>query len=167
MNIKIEGLPEGYKEVAYRQPSKNERYMFEDEVLVASENMAYSYLIVEKIKPRKIVLEEIGIDSIYPASNGYSKQYTDKDGFTRYLILREVKENDIPLNSGEPKLSLTKKDMLELIEHIKLGGQLNPKIAEFIDYEPKLSLSVDEAHEIYTYNILINQKIIKFIEENS
>ena len=45
----------------------------------------------------------------------------------------KVKETDIPLNSDEPKLSL----------------------------------SVDETKEIYTYNILINQKIIKFIKENS
>jgi len=48
---------------------------------------------------------------------------------------REVKETN-----EEHYLKLTKKDMLELIEHIKLGGQLNHKIAEFIDYyqpEPK------------------------------
>jgi len=40
---------------------------------------------------------------------------------------REVKETN-----EEHYLKLTKKDMLELIEHIKLGGQLNYKIAEFI-----------------------------------
>jgi len=45
---------------------------------------------------------------------------------TRYKW-REVKETD-----EDPYLKLTKKDMLELIEHIKLGGQLNHKIAEFI-----------------------------------
>lgn len=44
-----------------------------------------------------------------------------------YKVWREVKETD-----EEPFLKLTKKDMLELIEHIKLGGQLNHKIAEFI-----------------------------------
>ena len=47
-------------------------------------------------------------------------------------IWREVKETDIPLTDDEPKLKMTKKDMIYLIEHIKLGGQLNQKIAEFI-----------------------------------
>lgn len=81
----------------------------------------------EKIQPRRIVLEETEeIDKDIEAVQHFNFGNTIIN-INSPKIWREVKETD-----EEPKLSLNKKDMLELIEHIKLGGQLNPNIAEFI-----------------------------------
>ena len=128
--IEIEGLPAGWKAVAYRVPKGNIEFVFIENVVRKAKPQDKKCLIVEKIQPRRIVLEEteekyLGCQTLYI------------DG-TEIMIMtnktwREVKETDIPLNNNDLKLSL----------------------------------SVDEAKEIYTYNILINQKIIKFIKENS
>jgi len=125
--IEIDGLPEGWSAVAYRHPLKGDAFLLENEIVEAYDNIKYSYLIVEKIQPRRIVLEETDEDT------NQIQQYFEP-GFSTTLKKkwREVKEADIPLTNEEPKLSLTKGDMIALIEHIKLGGQLNQKIVEFI-----------------------------------
>ena len=56
--IKIKGLPDGWRAVAYRCPKSGEKFLIEDETHTALMDMAYPYLIVEKIQPRRIVLEE-------------------------------------------------------------------------------------------------------------
>ena len=110
---------------------------------------------LERIHPRRISFDEI--------TDG--TQNIDEDYYIKYKWWREVKETN-----EDPYLKLTKKDMLELIEHIKLGGQLNHKIAEFIDYyqpEPKLGLSVAEVKTIFGCDFELLVKVDKFIKENS
>lgn len=58
--ITIEGLPEGWKAVAYRCPKSGEKFILEGEIHTAFAGMAYPHLIVQKIQPRRIVLEETG-----------------------------------------------------------------------------------------------------------
>lgn len=172
--IKVEGLPEGWKAVAYRLPQHNE-FILSDEGIIQVNmgliNHKCPWLIVEKIQPRRIVLESstevrkaVFGDWIY--NNGIIEQWrSQNESQYTYRIWREVKETD-----EDPYLKLNKKDTLELIEHIKLGGQLNPKIAEFINYEqpePKLSLSVDECKSIVYAPIDLHVKLEKFIKENS
>ncbi len=128
--IEVEGLPKGWMAVAYRIAS-NENVIDCGEVLFVTGTTKFQCLVVEKIQPRRMVLEETGEERAYPI-NGYMYGHIDGSGFVKYKILREVKETDIPLTNEEPYLKLTKKDMFYLIEHIKLGGQLNQKIAEFI-----------------------------------
>ena len=169
--IDVTGLPEGWKAVAHRKPLKEEYILYGDEICKPKGLMNRPWLIVEKIQPRRIVLEETYEDNSRYTSGLHETQFL-ANGDVRLHNLkkkwREVKEPDI--HKDEPKLNLTKKDMLELIEHIKLGGQLNPKIAEFIDYEqpePYLRLSVDECKSIVYAPIDLHVKLEKFIKENS
>lgn len=61
--ITIEGLPEGWKAVAYRPPKIREFYLSINGVKEAHMDFENFWLIVEKIQPRRIVLEETGEDS--------------------------------------------------------------------------------------------------------
>jgi len=56
--IEIEGLPEGWKPVAYRRPVKNEHYLSNKGIEITSYKLDNLWLTVERIKPRKIILEE-------------------------------------------------------------------------------------------------------------
>jgi len=58
--IEIEGLPEGWKAVAYRVPSikKDEYTLSDDWDIVPAKGIKFPVLIIEKIRPRRIVLEE-------------------------------------------------------------------------------------------------------------
>jgi len=131
--IKVEGLPEGWKAVAYRVPTNGETCWHQNFGIYTATVSLTQCFIVEKIQPRRIVLESTADsrkavfgDWIY--NDGFIEQWrSQKESQATYRIWREVKET-----REDPKLSLTKKDMMDLIEHIKLGGQLNPKIAEFI-----------------------------------
>ena len=131
--IEVEGLPEGWKAVAHRKPLKEEYILYGDEICKPKGLMNRPWLIVEKIQPRRIVLEEDINDNRNPSIAQTLKLSSGRiiHIFCPYAV-REVNETDVPIHNDEPKLSLNKKDMLELIEHIKLGGQLNYKIAEFI-----------------------------------
>ena len=131
--IEVE-LPEGWKAVAHRKPLKEEYILYGDEICKPKGLMNRPWLIVEKIQLRRIVLEETNEERRICFGEWYESQegklmrwpYGGKtDG--KHKVWREVKETN-----DDPHLSLNKKDMLELIEHIKLGGQLNHKIAEFI-----------------------------------
>lgn len=107
--IEVEGLPEGFEinTIAINAKEKVSQCF----------NTVQATIHLKKIQPRRISFDEI--------TDG--TQNIDEDYYINYKWWREVKETD-----EEPFLKLTKKDMLELIEHIKLGGQLNHKIAEFI-----------------------------------
>ena len=56
--IEIEGLPEGWKAVAYRVPKGNIEFVFIENVVREAKPQDKKCLIVEKIQPRRIVLEE-------------------------------------------------------------------------------------------------------------
>lgn len=58
--IDVPELPEGWRAVAYRCPKKFEHYFDAEEkrLLIAPLDHGSARLIVEKIKPRRIVLEE-------------------------------------------------------------------------------------------------------------
>lgn len=60
--IEIEGLPEGWRAVAYRKPKKSEKYFDVEEkrILTAAFDCGSARLIIEKIPPRRIVLEDTG-----------------------------------------------------------------------------------------------------------
>lgn len=56
--IEIEGLPEGWKAVAYRVPKGNIEFVFIENVVRKAKPQDKKCLIVEKIQPRRIVLVE-------------------------------------------------------------------------------------------------------------
>ena len=167
--IDIEGLPEGWKAVAYRVPKGNIEFVFIENVVRKAKPQDKKCLIVEKIQPRRIVLEETGCDYKVPsgyfygdAIAGFSKNNHDSE-ITLHLpktIWREVKETDIPLTNDEPnvkmgviqgdcddqKLELSVKELRNVRSLIKdfenLGWFINPERA------------------------LLLQKITEFIKEN-
>lgn len=55
--IEIEGLPEGWKAVAYRVPSKYEYTLSDDWMVVPAKGIEFPVLIIEKMKPRRIALD--------------------------------------------------------------------------------------------------------------
>lgn len=62
--IEIEGLPEGWRAVEFRPPKNKESYFTPDgNIISANHDYSLSHLIVEKIKPRRIVLEETEEDA--------------------------------------------------------------------------------------------------------
>mgnify|MGYP003431697880 FL=1 len=142
--IEIEGLPEGWKAVAYRVPKGNIEFVFIENVVREAKPQDKKCLIIEKIQPRRIVLEEteekyLGCQTLYI------------DG-TEIMIMtnktwREVKETDIPLNNNDLKLSLSVDECRNVRSLIK-------------DFE-NLGWFVNPARS------LLLQKITKFIKENS
>lgn len=64
--IEIPDLPEGWRAVAFREPRLGEHYLSDINTVIRSNfnNCGESNLIVEKIKPRSIKLEETEEDSI-------------------------------------------------------------------------------------------------------
>ena len=63
-SIEIPGLPEGWRAVAYRQPLIGEWYLSRmNKIRVAPYDLDESYIIIEKIQPRRIVLEETDDDN--------------------------------------------------------------------------------------------------------
>lgn len=91
--IEIEGLPEGWKAVAYRCPRNYEKFFDGEEIHTAGADMAFGHLIVEKIQPRRIVLEETEQDNKRSGLGFLSQQFSS--GITIYdahKIWKEVKE---------------------------------------------------------------------------
>lgn len=89
--IEIEGLPEGWKAVSYRRPIGNIEYVFIDGEIRQAKPTDGVCLIVEKIQPRRIVLEETGevcdmMVSYYIQTDGLSMQVSSNK------IWKEVKE---------------------------------------------------------------------------
>lgn len=129
--IDVTGLPEGWKAVAYRVPKGNIEFVFIENVVRKAKPQDKKCLIVEKIQPRRIVLEEteekyLGCQTLYI------------DG-TEIMIMtnkiwREVKETDIPLNSDEPKLSLSVDECKEAMRKLETFNvtDLSVKICGFL-----------------------------------
>ena len=147
--IEVEGLPEGWKAVAYRVPKGNIEFVFIENVIRKAKPQDKKCLIIEKIQPRRIVLEET-------EEKYLGCQTLHIDG-TEIMIMtnktwREVKETDIPL---------TNEDV-----NVKIG------VSQRDGAEPKLSLSVDECKEamrkLETFNVTdLSVKICGFLKENS
>ena len=68
--IDIPGLPEGWRAVAYRRPIEGE-YFFDKNggISLAGKDLYSSGLIIEKIKPHRIVLEEISKEEYHRLFN--------------------------------------------------------------------------------------------------
>jgi len=152
--IEVEGLPEGWKAVAYRVPTNGETCWHQNFGIYTATVSLTQCFIVEKIQPRRIVLEETNEERRICYGEWYESQegklmrwpYGGKtDG--KHRVWREVKETDIPLNSDEPKLSLSVDECRNVRSLIK-------------DFE-NLGLFVNPARS------LLLQKITKFIKENS
>lgn len=140
--IEVEGLPEGWKPLAFRKPVAGEICWSPNMGIYTADFHVHPCWIIEKIKPRRIVLEEIpmiqakigdyvrypGCSTLVPVGS----QGHDETCATCTLFC-EVKETDISLTNDEPKLSL----------------------------------SVDECNEIATCSPDLSYKILKFIKENS
>jgi len=104
--IKVEGLPEGWKAVEIRvDPDQYNKYIGDDGFMYWKAKIK-----MEKIQPRRIVLEETEEENPRYTSGLHETQFL-ANGDVRIHNLkkkwREVKETDIPLNSDEPKLSLS------------------------------------------------------------
>ena len=138
--IEVEGLPEGWKAVAYRVPKGNIEFVFIENVVREAKPQDKKCLIVEKIQPRRIVLEETNEERRICYGEWYESQegklmrwpYGGKtDG--KHRVWREVKETDIPLNNNDLKLSLSVDECRNVRSLIKdfenLGWFINPEIA--------------------------------------
>ena len=143
--IEVEGLPEGWKAVGMLvDPDQYNKYVGDDGFLYWEAKIK-----LEKIQPRRIVLEET-------EEKYLGCQTLHIDG-TEIMIMtnktwREVKETDIPL---------TNEDV-----NVKIG------VSQRDGAEPKLSLSVDECKEamrkLETFNVTdLSVKICGFLKENS
>ena len=93
--IEIEGLPEGWRAVAYRRPVFGEYYFYNDDIQQGRTGSG-QFLIVEKIKPRRIVIEETGEDNIRYTSGHYANQCISRGVYVadQPKIWREVKEGE-------------------------------------------------------------------------
>ncbi len=96
--IEIEGLPEGWKGVAYRRPYPQEYILKSEGAMKVRIRGEQPWLIIERIKPREIVLEEISKEE-------YHRLFNDERCSDIYNMRgsywREVKETDTPLNNAE------------------------------------------------------------------
>ena len=99
--IEIEGLPEGWRAVAYRVPvDKIEHVLTDDCEIILVNNIRFPCLIVEKISPRRIVLEEteeersVSYGDWYEDDLGRVNQWLNKSyGSSRCVkIWKQVKE---------------------------------------------------------------------------
>ena len=148
--IEVE-VPEGWRVKEYRMPNKGDYFWHQNRVCVASSSFIDQRLIIEKIQPRRIVLEKTGrkIDFSYTQNFKFGDELIS---VTSSSVLREVKETDIPL---------TNEDV-----NVKIG------VSQRDGAEPKLSLSVDECKEamrkLETFNVTdLSVKICGFLKENS
>ena len=88
--MQIEGLPEGWKAVAYRKAKKGEwNFMEYGDPFQASQDHETSSIIVEKIQPRRIVLEETNT-----VTGTKDKQVIQGIEFFHCRKLLEVKEDE-------------------------------------------------------------------------
>lgn len=98
--IDIQGLPKGWKAVAYRTPRVGECFLSNDNPPVVMYDSLNSYgipaIIVKKIKPQRIVLEETDEDNNYDSINRvyYAQWIGDICLKNKEKIWREVKEGE-------------------------------------------------------------------------
>ena len=104
--IEIEGLPEGWRPVRIDRPRKGDYFLYAnlDKPDYANDNSVRGrYLIVEKIKPRRIVLEETRMVRVanpgewYEYGDGGVVSFRDINNtptLDKFRIWREVKEDE-------------------------------------------------------------------------
>ena len=103
--IEVEGLPEGLKAVAFRIGLNGELAFDCNRVIEITGNCTkFPCLIVKKIQPRRIVLEEISKEEYYRLF--HDEQCTEIYNLQR-SYWKQVNENEVPLTNGEDKLSLS------------------------------------------------------------
>ena len=112
--IEIEGLPEGWKAIAYRRPYPQEYILKSEGAMKVRIRGEQPWLIIERIKPHRVVLEKteekhLGCQTLYIDDTEFMIM-TDK-------VWREVKENDLSLNKDEPKLSLSVGDVKRILSN--------------------------------------------------
>ena len=72
--IEVE-VPEGWRVKEYRMPNKGDYFWHQNRVCVASSSFIDQRLIIEKIKPRRVVLEETNeVNATLPGST-YEPQW--------------------------------------------------------------------------------------------
>ena len=106
--IEVEGLREGLKAVAFRIGLNGELAFDCNRVIEITGNRTkFPCLIVKKIQPRRIVLEET--DTNASALAGQEIKISDVAiiNISSEKKWRVVKENEVPLTNGEDKLSLS------------------------------------------------------------
>lgn len=123
--IEVEGLPKGYKPVAFRIGLKGELAFDCNRVIEITGNRTkFPCLIIEKIQSRRIVLEETDEDD---------SDISFHDSTGTYTYWRQVKETDIPLNNEEPKLSLSLDKCIELVRYgMMVDLPIQNEIREFV-----------------------------------
>lgn len=113
--IEIEGLPEGWKGVAYRRPYPQEYILKSEGAMKVRIRGEQPWLIIERIKPREITLVETDerCSDIYNMLGSYC---------------REVKETE------EPKLSLSVDECKEAMRKLETFNvtDLSVKICGFL-----------------------------------
>ena len=96
--IEIPGLPEGWKPVAYRPVRPGDHYFYYGTIRQAQHDSSVSALVVEKIKPKRIILEATGevrqpVTGEYVHNNGNLCLCRKPERWGReHEIWREVKE---------------------------------------------------------------------------
>ena len=101
--IDVEGLPKGWKAVAYRRPKKGIDYVFirgRCEIAGYCEENCYHLIVVQKIQPREIRLREtsetrsVSYGDWYENNRGMIGQWTEEefDSSLCFRIWKEVKE---------------------------------------------------------------------------
>ena len=127
--IEIEGLPEGWKAIAYRRPYPQEYILKSEGAMKVRIRGEQPWLIIERIKPHRVVLEKteekhLGCQTLYIDDTEFMIM-TDK-------VWREVKENDLSLNKDEPKLSLSVDECKHIYKWMDSVGLHFNKITEFL-----------------------------------
>ena len=107
---------------------------------MASSSFIDQRLIIEKIHPRRIVLEEtceersLSYGDWYEDDEGNVHKYLNKSFGSRrtYKTWREVKETDIPLTNDEPKLSFSVEECRSLQMYGMSDSAVTRRIREFL-----------------------------------
>lgn len=99
--IELPRMPDGWKPIAFRSPKKGECFLMDDgDVEMAGNDRHSMRIIVEKIKPRRIVLEETGEfrcgkkGEYCEQTNGMIWLNINNHTTNAYKIWREVKEEE-------------------------------------------------------------------------
>ena len=127
--IEIEGLPEGWKAIAYRRPYPQEYILKSEGAMKVRIRGEQPWLIIERIKPHRVVLEKteekhLGCQTLYIDDTEFMIM-TDK-------VWREVKENDLSLNKDEPKLSLSVGDVKRILSNTLYCEDIVNRMREFL-----------------------------------
>lgn len=100
--ITIPGLPGGYRAVAYRRLENGDFYLNEQGEIVENYALTIFALIVEKIQPRRVVLEETEELNHYDVNDGWNDQWFGGVCLSSQArIWRVVEEDDMAVEFNE------------------------------------------------------------------